>query len=117
MITPWWPLAVLAVIQAGDAAMCVKPLAFIRRCLLDVTFPERYWWVLPPLKAAAATGLVIGIWVRPLALLTCAALVCYFVLAIAAHIRAADFGRNLFVNATGMLAICTAILAFIITVG
>lgn len=117
MITPWWPLAALAVIQAGDAVMCVKPPAFIRRCLLDVNFPERYWWVLPPLKAAAATGLVIGIWVWPLALLTCAALVCYFVLAIVAHIRAADFGRNLFVNATGMLAACSATLAFLIVAG
>ena len=27
----------------------------------------------------------------------------YFLLAIGAHVRARDFGRNLFVNATGML--------------
>jgi hypothetical protein len=36
--------------------------------------------------------------------------------AIAFHIRARDFGRNLFVNATGMLVICvaTALFCFIL---
>jgi hypothetical protein len=114
MAQTWWPLAVLAVIQLGDAAMCVKPVAFIRQCLVDVRFPERLWKLLPPLKVAAATGLVAGIWVPSLALLTCAALVCYFVVAIAAHIRARDLGRNLFLNATAMLALCTATLVFVV---
>jgi DoxX-like family len=112
MVQPWWPLAVLAVIQLGDAAMCVKPVAFIRQCLTDVRFPERFWKLLPPLKVAAAAGLVAGIWVPPLAVLTCSALVCYFVVAVAAHLRARDFGRNLFLNATTMLIICVATLVF-----
>jgi hypothetical protein len=34
----------------------------------------------------------------------------YFLVAIAMHIRMRDFGRKLFLNATGMLAICTATL-------
>ena len=116
MVQPWWPLALLAVIQLGDAAMCVKPVAFVRQCLTAVRFPERFWRLLPPLKVAAAAGLVAGIWVPPLAVLTAAALVCYFVIAVAAHIRVHDFGRNLFLNATAMLALCVATLTFTVHV-
>lgn len=112
MITPWWPLAALAFVQFGDALLCLRPPAFVRRCLLDVHYPRKYWWLLPPVKSASAVGLVVGIWVPPLAVLTCAALVCYFVIAATAHIRARDFGRNLFVNCTGMLLACTAALVF-----
>ena len=114
MIVPWWPLAVLAFIQVGDAALCIKPVPFIRRCFEDVGFPERYWWALPPVKIAAAAGLIIGIWFHPLAVLTSAALVVYFVLAVAAHVRARDFGRNLFLNCTAMLLLCSATLVFTI---
>lgn len=105
--------AALAVLRLGDAALCRKPVAFVRDCLLDVGFPRRFRWLLPPLKVAAATGLVIGIWVRPVALLTCVALVCYFLVAIAMHLRAHDIGRNLLVNATGMLALCAAATVFV----
>lgn len=113
MIDPWWPLAALAFIQLTDAVMCWQPVAFIRDCLTDVGFPQRFWRVLTPLKIAAAAGLTIGIWVPPLALLTSAALVCYFLVAITMHIKASDFGRNLFVNATGMLLLCAAALGFV----
>jgi hypothetical protein len=58
--------------------------------------------------------LVIGIWVRPLAILTAAALVRYFVIAMASHVRAADFGRNLFLNCAGMLLASATVLAFTI---
>nr|BFF25106.1 hypothetical protein GCM10025732_30710 [Glycomyces mayteni] len=37
--------------------------------------------------------------------LTSSAVVLYFLVAIAMHVRARDFGRNLFLNATGMLAL------------
>lgn len=114
MIEPWWPLAGLAAVQVGDAALCAKPVDFIRGCLLDVGLPRPFWPVLPLVKLAAAFGLVIGIWVPALRLLTCAALVCYFLLAVGAHLRARDFGRNLFVNATGMLALCAGELAFVV---
>jgi hypothetical protein len=36
---------------------------------------------------------------------TCAAVVLYFVVAIVMHVVAKDFGRNLYLNATGMLLI------------
>jgi hypothetical protein len=114
VIDPWWPLAVLAFIQFGDALLCLKPVAFIRQCLVDVGFPERYWRLLPALKFAAAAGLIIGIWFRPLAILTTAALVCYFLIALAAHLRARDFGRNLFLNCTGMLVLCTGTLVYVV---
>lgn len=95
MIVPWWPLATLAVVQAVDAALCVKPPDFIQDCLTDVRFPRRLWLVFSPIKAVSAAGLVIGIWWPPLAVLTCAALVIYFVLAVDTHVRVRDIGRNL----------------------
>lgn len=114
MIDPWWPLAALAAIQLGDAVLCWKPVAFIRDCLTDVGFPRRLWWLLPTVKIAAAAGLVLGIWIQPVAVLTSAALVTYFLIAIAMHVRARDYARNLFVNATGMLALCVAGLVFVL---
>lgn len=107
---PSWPVVVLAVISAVDGALCLKPAAFIGQCLSDVGFPQRFWPVLPAVKFAAAAGLVVGLRVPVLGFLTCAALVLYFIVAIALHVRARDYGRNLFVNATGMLAVCTATL-------
>lgn len=114
MIEPWWPLAVLAGMLAADAVLCIRPPSFIRACLDGVHFPRRWWSVFAPIKAAAAAGLIAGIWYPPLAVLTCAALVVYFLLAIGAHIRARDWGVNLFVNASGMLVLCTAALVFVI---
>ncbi|MGV9324794.1 DoxX family protein [Streptosporangium sandarakinum] len=105
---PVWPVVLLAFIQAGDAVMCVKPVPFIARCLEGVNWPRRHWWILPPLKFAAAAGLILGIRLPYLGAVTCGALVLYFVVAIAIHIAARDFGRNLFLNATGMLLICVA---------
>ena len=64
---------------------------------------------MPPIKFAAAAGLRAGLWIPYLAAVTTAALVVYFVCAIAAHIRAHDFGRTLFLNATGMLATCVGV--------
>lgn len=113
MIVTWWPLAMLAAIQLADAALCFKPVGFIADCLVDVRFPRRFWRVLPVLKVAAAAGLIVGIWFPPLALLTCATLVAYFVIAIGMHAAAGDFGRNLFVNAGGMLGLCVAALVFV----
>ena len=116
MIDPWCPLASLALVQVVDAALCWKPVAFIRDCLTDVGFPRRFWPVLTPLKLAAAGGLVIGIWIHWLGMLTAIGLVGYFLLAIGAHIRAHDIGRNLLVNATGMLVLCASTLGFVLQV-
>ncbi|HEX6514038.1 MAG TPA: DoxX family protein [Nocardioidaceae bacterium] len=116
MIDPWWPLALLALVEFGDAVLCWRPVGFVARCLTNVGFPRRFWWVLTPLKLAAAAGLVIGIWVAALAVLTSLALVGYFIVAIMAHLKARDIGRDLFVNATGMLALSAGTLGFVLQV-
>lgn len=108
---PVWPVLVLAVICLVDAVICVRPMPFIARCLTDVDLPRRYWPVLPVVKGAAAVGLVAGLWIPGLGLVTTVCLVLYFVVAISAHLRARDIGRNL-LNATGMLLICLATLVF-----
>jgi hypothetical protein len=96
-----------------DAALCVKPATFIAHCLIDVRFPRTWWWVLPPVKCAAAGGLVAGIWIPAIGFATTVALVVYFVVAIVMHVRARDFRRNLFVNASGMLVLCVAMMFFL----
>ena len=111
---PTWPLVVLAAIQLVDAAISVKPIAPVAECFADVGFPRRFWWVFTPIKLIAAVGLLAGVWVPEIGLAACLGLVLYFLLAIGAHVRARDFGRNLFVNAIGMLVLTvgTAYLSF-----
>jgi len=114
MIDPWWPLAAVATIQIADGILSLKPEPFIADCLEGVRFPRRLWWMLPPIKFSAAAGLVAGIWLEPLAVLTAAALVAYFVVAAVMHVRARDFRRHLYVNCLGMLAVSVATLAWLL---
>jgi len=93
---PVWSVLVLAALQAVDAAMSYRPLPFIADCLRDVRFPERFWPVLTPIKAASALGLIGGIWWAWLGVLTGVCLVVYFVIAVSMHVRARDLGRNAF---------------------
>ncbi|MEE6280781.1 DoxX family protein [Georgenia sp. MJ170] len=109
---PIWPVVVLAVICVVDGVLCLKPVQFIADCFDDVGLPHRYWRWMPPIKFAAAAGLIAGIWIPGIGLAASACLVLYFVLAISAHVRARDFGRNLFLNATLMFLICLATLMF-----
>ncbi|MEU6137896.1 DoxX family protein [Nocardioides sp. NPDC047086] len=109
---PWWPVVLLAVIQLVDAAMCFKPAAFIARCFTDVGLPRALWPVMPWVKVAATAGLIAGLWVPYVGALTSAALVAYFVLAVCAHLRAHDVGRNLLLNAMSSLVMCVAVLGF-----
>ncbi|UNX54424.1 DoxX family protein [Georgenia sp. TF02-10] len=113
---PVWPVVVLAVVSAVDGALCIKPAAFIARCFEDVGWPRSRWWMMAPIKFAAAVGLIAGIWLPGLGFLTSLCLVAYFVVAISFHVRARDFGRTLFVNATGMLVLSvgTAGISFLI---
>jgi hypothetical protein len=105
---PLWPVVALAAIQLVDGLLCIKPVGFVARCFEDVNFPRRFWWLMAPIKFAATAGLIAGIWIPYLGALTTAALILYFLVAIAMHITARDVGRNLFLNATGMLGICLA---------
>jgi hypothetical protein len=103
---PAWPVIVLAVIQLADAFFCLRPLPFVRDCLEGVRFPPRHWWLLTPIKLAAGAGLLAGLVVPYLAAVVTTALVAYFLIAIGMHLRAHDLGRNLCLNASGMLATC-----------
>lgn len=109
---PLWPVVVLGIICVADGFLCLKPVPFIAECFDDVGWPRKYWRLMAPVKFAAAAGLLTGIWLPGLGPLTAVCLVLYFVVAISMHIRANDFGRNLFLNATGMLLICVATLVF-----
>lgn len=107
---PAWPAVLLAGIQVADGLACVGPIPAIARCFEDVNFPQRLWPLVPVIKTAAAAGLLLGTRVRGLGALTNLCLVAYFIVAISAHLRARDFSRNLFVNATGMFTICVTVL-------
>lgn len=106
---PVWPVVVLALVCLVDAALCLRPVPFIARCLTDVRLPRAAWRLLPPIKVAAALGLVAGIWLPVLGLVTGACLVLYFAVAISMHVAARDLGRNLFVNALGMLLLSVGV--------
>jgi len=95
---------VLAAAQAGDAVICAVPIRTVTECLDDVGFPQRNRWIFVPIKAASAVGL-LSVWRYPaLARLTTLMLTVYFVLAVGAHVRARDFGRNA-AAATTLLAL------------
>jgi hypothetical protein len=80
------------------------PVPVVYKIMDDVHFPARYWWIFAPIKAAAAIGLLSLRWFPRLARLTTAMLTLYFMLAVAAHIRA----RNLSIYAA--MATCFAVL-------
>ena len=113
MIEPWWPLAAVAAIQLVDAGLSWRPVPFVAACLRDVHYPDRWWWLLSPVKITAAVGTDHRHLGRAAGAADLGRLVAYFLIAISMHIRARDFGRNLFVNATGMLIICIALLVFV----
>ena len=96
--------AVLAAGQAGDAVICAIPIRTVTECLDDVGFPTQYRWIFAVIKGASAVGLLSVRRYPALARLTTFMLAVYFVLAVGAHVRARDFGRNA-VAATTLLAI------------
>ncbi|MEU2246699.1 DoxX family protein [Streptomyces sp. NPDC019224] len=108
--SPVWPVVVLLVIQAGDAAMMLRPPGFIVDCLEGVRLPREWWWVLTTAKAASVVGLVVGFRVPGVAMTTTAAIVVYFLAAAVAHIRARALNTTFWVNCLGMLAVSLAVL-------
>ncbi len=107
---PVWPAVVLAAVQLGDAVFCAIPLRFVTSCLDDVGLPPRYRPLLAPLKLAAAVGLVAGLWLDHLGALSALGLTAYFTLAVGAHVRARDLGRNAS-NAAVLLGLSAWVLA------
>jgi hypothetical protein len=96
-------LTLLALFQAVDAAICVKPIPYVAQCLDDVGYPKQGRWVFPVVKAAGAIGLIGGTRFPGLARLTLIMLTIYFALAVGAHVRVRDFGLNA-ASATTLLA-------------
>lgn len=113
---PWWASAVLATALFLDALVSLRPPKGVQQCLNGVGFPRDWWWTLIVIKLAGATGLVIGIWVPGFGLATNAAVVCYFLAASYAHIRAKFLGRAFWVNCLGMLllAVLALLLGFLV---
>ena len=142
--SPAWPVLAVAGIQLVDGALCVRPVGPIARCFDDVRLPadavvgeegagfRQVFHGLNPERItgaalgvgiarhalnqfAAAAGLLAGLRVPYLGALTGSALIAYFLGATGMHVRARDFGRTLFVNASGMLAVCvsTTVVCFV----
>ncbi len=81
---------VLIVVMAGDAAAGAVPIAYIKDDLDRLNVSEQTQRLIPLLKFAAVAGLVIGLWVPVLGLITCVALLGYFVAALWVHKREND---------------------------
>jgi DoxX-like family len=94
---------------AGRRGLLCDALRFVTECLDDVRLPHRIRPLLPILKLAAAAGLVAGLWIEHLGAITALCVTVYFALAVGAHIRVRDFGRNIF-NATVLLAFSAYVL-------
>ena len=105
---PVWPVLTLAAVQLVDAALCLRAAPFVRRCLDDVHCPPGVRRLLPPVKVAAALGLLGGLVVPSLGTVTCIALATYFAIAVALHLRFHDLGLNA-ANATGLALACGAV--------
>jgi hypothetical protein len=87
--------AVLAAIQAGDAAACAAHAAPIEKAFDDVGLAPELRPIIPFVKAASAIGLLSVFRFPALARLTTFMLTVYFVLAVGAHIRAKDWSPGL----------------------
>ncbi|MGD9621309.1 MAG: DoxX family protein [Mycolicibacterium sp.] len=100
----------LAAVQAGDAVACAIPLPPITKALDDVGLDPRLRPVLPIVKAASAVGLASVRRFPALARVTTFMLTVYFVLAVAAHVRAKDWSPGL-LAASSLLALFGAMTA------
>ncbi len=109
---PWWPQAVLAAVVLGDALLSLKPPAFIRDCLDGVGFPRDWWWCLIAIKLVAVAGLTAGLWLPGVGFAANVGVVCYFLCAAAAHIRARFVGSSFWLNCLGMLALSSGALVW-----
>lgn len=77
-------------LQLGDAVACAIPLDYIRRDLDNIGCPEPVRRALPPIKGAAAIGLLVGLRRPRVGRITATALAAYFLVAIGFHVRAKD---------------------------
>jgi hypothetical protein len=93
-------MVVTAVVSSVLAALlaftAVRKLSHQDTVVADyrrVGVPENRLNALAVVLLAGATGLIVGLWWTPAGVAAGIGLVCYFVLAVAAHIRARDTGN------------------------
>ncbi|WP_293783129.1 DoxX family protein [uncultured Aeromicrobium sp.] len=101
----WWVPAALAFVLLADAALSIRPAAFIRECLNGVRFPHEWWSTLIVIKTLAAAGLIAGIWVPGVGLAANVGVIVYFLCAAGAHLRARFLGPAFWINCLGMLTL------------
>lgn len=87
--------AILAVVQAADAAACVRPVPPIQKAFDDVGLAPELRPLIPVVKAASALGLLSVFRFPAVARLTTFMLTVYFVLAVGSHVRVRDWSPNL----------------------
>jgi hypothetical protein len=75
--------------------------------ILGVGFPERFIWLLALAEAAGAVGILIGLYLWPIGVAASTGVISYFVLAVAAHLRAKRFDL---LGAGTILAVAVAVL-------
>lgn len=92
--------AALGWFMAFDAVIYAIPLPFVTEGLDKVNFPRQYRWIFPPIKTAAAVGLLAARRFPALGRLTTAMLTLYFALAVGSHVRARDFSSSVGAAAT-----------------
>jgi hypothetical protein len=85
----------LGAFMALDAVIYAIPLPFVTEGLDNVHFPREYRWIVPPIKAAAAIGLLAARRFPALGRLTTSMLTLYFALAVGSHVRARDFTSSI----------------------
>jgi hypothetical protein len=88
--------------MALDAVIYAIPLPFVTEALDTLDFPREYRWIFPPIKAAAAVGLLAARRFPALGRLTTAMLTLYFALAVGSHVRARDFKPSGGIGAAGL---------------
>lgn len=107
---PAWPTMALAVVMLADAALTARPPAFVRDCLEGVRFPRDWWWTLVMVKLVAAAGLGVGLVVPGTGAAANVGIICYFLAAAFAHLRARFLEQEFWLNCLGMLAVSLAVL-------
>jgi DoxX-like family len=75
--------------------------------VVGVGFPERFIGLLAACEAAGAVGILIGLWWWPIGVAAAIGVVAYFLLAVAAHLRAKRFDL---LGAGTILAVAVAVL-------
>lgn len=85
-----WLAILLIVFQIGDAVAAAIPIQYIKDDLTRLGCSEQLQRIIPMVKFASVVGLVIGLFVPVIGVLTCIALGAYFVVALEFHRRAND---------------------------